>query len=763
MKKLKNKAGMTLAEVLLVVAIIGILGGVSSVSVVGHQRSLGQLERDGIAKELFVAAQNHLTAAYGAGYFGATDFGTKGNAEEDEGKEIYYFAVNGVISGDSVLEQMLPFGAIDETVRTGGSYIIRYQKDAGLVLDVFYCTRSGSPTQYNHWLVSGINGSEYKEVLELRGAQKKMQRRNWNNHILGWYGGVDAAALMSEASATTLQPPTIEVVNAEKLYVKITDPNSDAGSASLKLIVTGVTSGAKKAYALESSLELLGPNRVKAYDDNTRFTVMLDDITTAGLRFSQIVADTAEQFIPGEDLEIQAVAYSESVLTNIAYSQKKTANSLFGGIDDARETAYIGNIRHLENLDRTISNLDGNDEGNKLDIKAAEQTKNFSWVDFQKNIRILETGSESGYGSVAVTDIAGTRAIAGEGPYLPIQPDYVMSYDGKNHSISDVRTTAAYAGLFGATTTVTGVSNLELIDFNVTGTTSAGALAGTFARDPLRVLLDSTVSNVLVRNSSDATAVNVTAPTAGGLIGSVGYGAVVKYSGAAVIVRGSTNAGGLVGEAGGTVVGCFSGGHTKDGDYGEWVESRGYDVSGGTVGGLIGSSTAAIIDSYSTCSASGSIAGGLAGSANGKVENCYATGLVNGTSRQYAFIASGSPVLDGENHYYMAVNEIPDEGGKPGDTVPMPPVYGVEITADGIKPLDLNAAEYNSFTGYFEYWHDARAFDADLVRYYDGRYPLQSVQELSKTPLSGYTGWNELYVNTHYGDWPSPEVFFIND
>ena len=63
MKKLKNKAGMTLAEVLLVVAIIGILGGVSSVSIVGHQRSLGQLERDGIAKELFVAAQNHLTAA----------------------------------------------------------------------------------------------------------------------------------------------------------------------------------------------------------------------------------------------------------------------------------------------------------------------------------------------------------------------------------------------------------------------------------------------------------------------------------------------------------------------------------------------------------------------------------------------------------------------------------------------------------------------------------------------------------------------------
>jgi prepilin-type N-terminal cleavage/methylation domain len=130
MKKLKNNIGMTLAEMLIVVAIIGVLGGVAFVSVWNYQRSMGQLERDGIAKEIFVAAQNHLTAAYGEGYLGLKEpasgssdtnpFGTKA----DDGS--YYFVVNG--TGDAanatVFDQILPFGSVDETVRGGGSYII---------------------------------------------------------------------------------------------------------------------------------------------------------------------------------------------------------------------------------------------------------------------------------------------------------------------------------------------------------------------------------------------------------------------------------------------------------------------------------------------------------------------------------------------------------------------------------------------------------------------------------------------------------------
>ena len=61
-----------MAELLIVVAIILVLLGVAFISVVSHQRSMAQLERDGIAKEIFVAAQNHLTVAYGEGYLEKT-------------------------------------------------------------------------------------------------------------------------------------------------------------------------------------------------------------------------------------------------------------------------------------------------------------------------------------------------------------------------------------------------------------------------------------------------------------------------------------------------------------------------------------------------------------------------------------------------------------------------------------------------------------------------------------------------------------------
>ncbi|MDO4803706.1 MAG: type II secretion system protein, partial [Lachnospiraceae bacterium] len=73
--KLGSPLGVTVAELLAVIAILGVLAGVAFVGFWNYQRSLGQLERDTIAKEIFVAAQNHLTAAQGEGYLGATDFG----------------------------------------------------------------------------------------------------------------------------------------------------------------------------------------------------------------------------------------------------------------------------------------------------------------------------------------------------------------------------------------------------------------------------------------------------------------------------------------------------------------------------------------------------------------------------------------------------------------------------------------------------------------------------------------------------------------
>ena len=485
MKKLKNNIGMTLAEMLMVVAIIGVLCGVAFIAVWKYQRSMGQLERDGIAKEIFVAAQNHLTAAYGEGYLGlsstgnSTYFGTEDTETKDEdGKDIvgdYYYYVNGGSPSAGVFEQMLPFGSVDETVRAGGSYIIHYQKDTGLVMDVFYCTRSGSPTRFNVSSL-GPGPADYSSAMNARNSKNDRKTGAWrdepNGPILGYYGGTDAASIPT----ATLKPPSITVHNEEKLYVEVTNPNKskidkdENPIASLQLIIKGVDS--KAQIAIELNISSLNGRVIKSNSGDT-FTVILDDITTSGLNFAKITENTVNstgKFIPGEDIEIQAVAYSTKALVNIAYSAKSTTNSLFGSINSTKDTAYIGNIRHLENLDKAISNLDANDgtdNNDKIKISAAEQTDNFSWVDFQKAIRKIETKSttgiesDAGYESVGVFYFSGTGTVKdNKGYFMPIRPNYSLKYNGKNHSISDVSVDiAGHAGLFGSSSSVKEISD----------------------------------------------------------------------------------------------------------------------------------------------------------------------------------------------------------------------------------------------------------------------------------------------------------------
>ncbi len=759
--KLKNRIGMTLAEMLIVVAIILVLAGVAFIAVTNYLRGLGQVERDGIAKEIYFAAQNHLTAAYGQGYLGVTDFGTKGNATDDANKEVYYFTVNGSLPDTAAIGQMLPFGSIDETVRIGGSYIIRYQRDTGLVLDVFYCSRSGGPQRFNH----SLSGSEYATIMGLRGDSNKNSRRSYTDgSILGWYGGMSA----DDLPTLSLKEPTLRIVNAEKLYVEVTDPNNGVTGASLKLIITGEKSGSKKAYELKIGTSDM--DRVKYY--NNTYTIILDDVTISKLHFGNIVADSGSGFIPGEDIEVQAVAFSTSALANIAYSQKGIENSLFGSIDEVAgtgSTAYIGNIRHLENLDKAVSNLDTS----TIAVKAAEQTDSFSWIDFEKNNKKIEskstTGSESEAGFESVRVYSFNDSPTAEGTYKPIEPEYSLTYDGKNYSISDIKVkNAADAGVFGKTTTVTKISNLELIDFDIKSSATGGALAGS--------LSGCTVSNVLARNSTDASKANIDSPVAGGLIGTMNS-CTVNYSAAAVIVNASNTAGGLVGKAeSGTIKGCYSGGHTKKASYDEWVKetSNSFDVTATTAGGLIGDSKATVSDSYSTCSVSGSTtAGGFAGTATGSISNCYATGLIDqegsGTA-VYAFLGSGSPTLTG-NYYYSLVNMVQkeEEGAKEGETEPMLPYsgYKTDTGLSNMRPIDLNAEKYNEYVGQPSTWNPAIAYDSVLIQYYGGKYPLRTIETLLGTtlaPTGSDPGDSDItyFVKIHYGDWPSPEVFFLN-
>jgi len=792
-KKLSGTRGMTMGELLIVVAIIIILAGVSFIAVQRHQRSLGQLERDGLAKEIFVAAQNHLAAAYGQSYLDLPDsaFGHEDTISRDsEGNDIkddYYFVVNGDISGNSALGQMLPFGSVDETVRIGGSYFVHYQKSTGLVLDVTYCSRGGAPNRFNHTL----SESDYALSVSLRGASQKASRRNVSGYIMGWYGAEEAKDL----STINLKAPTVEVINAETLHVKVTDKNTEnSGKYSIKLIITGVSSGAEKSFVLikstGSSETLDSSGRLAA--SGTEYDVTLDDITAQGMHFADIVSENDKLFIPGEDITIKAVAYSTEALSNVAYSSEETTNSLFSSIDDVAdsagrtdgvpETAFISNIRHLENLDKTISGLDNNDgfttekPQGKINITAASQVNDLDW----------EEDDENFWENKSIVKIDGTKTTAGY--YMPVNPEdkqnitYTFRYDGGGHKISNIKAEAENAGLFGKSSYITEIKNIELIDFAIKGTGSAGALAGSLGTDTTTNPQGAVITNVIVRNSSGSSAANVSATgSCGGLVGEITAGKV-SYSAASVIVKNtgtSGAAGGLIGTASNAseIIGCYSSGHTRDGSYEEWIntkpaDSYTYDVIGTTAGGLIGDAGGATIEnSYSTCSVSGTTAGGFVGSASGSIENCYATGLIkmddasasNANKTKGAFAGSFTGTAN-DCLYYSIINEVKKTEDSKEAFDHYLGAVGDEDNSK-ITAIDEDIASYDSFVGEDTSWGTAKPYDKSLVKYYTGKYNLKSIENLSPTTTvlpDEYEDWDDLFISTHYGDWPAPEIFVFN-
>lgn len=177
--KQKRRAAFTLAEFLTVIAIVGILASLSFVAVIHYQRKLRRLEMDQTAKEIFLAAQNHLTLEVSNGtiprllhmeaqgefsddqkqaklgisventvlaeekegniyavlYVPEKQAGQPESEQEESGGEAALVSAN---VNEEIRQRLLPFGSIDETVRGDGSYLIFYDPEAGLVREVWY-------------------------------------------------------------------------------------------------------------------------------------------------------------------------------------------------------------------------------------------------------------------------------------------------------------------------------------------------------------------------------------------------------------------------------------------------------------------------------------------------------------------------------------------------------------------------------------------------------------------------------------------------
>ena len=679
-KKRLNRKGFTLAEVLVTVAILLILAGVTFVSVAQYQKNLRLMEMDGTAKEIFIAAQNHLSVAQASGDLdrlaeeanksadGVTKsaIGTKLDASAVSaytGDTIgtYYYMIHNATHGiesctprgsEKLRQMMLPFGALDETVATSGNYAIVYELNSASVVAVLY-SGAGNASFGNAVVIPFDDGdvSKIKDIYDDKSARKSYEK-DGVTAIVGCYTGTaGSAAIPTE----TLEAPKLEVKNENKLHAIV------SGSYSAKDVITLTIHGVQSDTTAIMQLNC-------ANGSNT-FDITLDDITTDSTRFTKILSSgrfmrsnetKGTAFIPGENIEVSATVRATDALAAPKTSAVYTTSSLFADANDGR-TVYIRNMRHLENLSMDMSDFTGN-------LTDKSGTTNGDITAIQKNdITMLSWNGLAFahylYGAGTLSDM-----------YVAVNVNYPLSYDGGSHEIYDISiapysggsVTELNAGIFGNVTNTLSVKNLILRNDKIPAKASAANAGMLLGKTSANLTVDGVLAYYHETEYSEAndSAVEVHAEqVAGGLIGLVTGGKLdVKNSAAAVYVKSKAKgeakdksaAGGFIGsvsgaEAGSTIVQSYAGGHTKDGAYSTTdattnqpvLEGPGrYNVqASGSAGGFIGESSDQVSMNavYATTSAYSDHAaqsGAFSGNTEtnfGREKNYYAIGPHNGS------------------------------------------------------------------------------------------------------------------------------------
>lgn len=398
----KNSNGFTMAEMLITVAIIVILCGFGFVAVIAHQRNLKRMEMDETAQEIFIAAQNHLTAARASGQWSSflektaaegqdgsrgtsmsydpSDYNRASDADA-ESRKFYYFTTESAEAVKNGAEALiLPEGSIDETLR-GHHFYVEYDAASGTVFGVFY-TDSDHPI---------TEGDASKAVSRTDPDARRDYKVDGKRTIIGYYGG----ALGELNSPGDLYAPSVAVRNAESLVLYVVDKNyyrpvsSKTGAQSfktkLKLTFEGVTSGEKAvkevdpsssssqtdafssavlAEESEGTFNVVIPSSGASAQQTTAvkaeyYAIVLDSIVRENGHF----ADLFPEFIPGEDIRITVTLTSDKAGEDV--SQTVTVNSLFNsvkteknGIAASKTVVTVSNPRHLENLSSEVSGVD---------------------------------------------------------------------------------------------------------------------------------------------------------------------------------------------------------------------------------------------------------------------------------------------------------------------------------------------------------------------------------------------------------------------
>lgn len=351
-----RRKGFTVAEMLIVVGVIAVLLGIAIPTVVSLSRSMQMSELDASARQIFIAAQNRLTALRAADEVGALNLknpveGTPSDAGEGFDPSNLYW----VSQDDLAADILLPFGSIEPEVRAG-QYVIELDPTSASVYSVFYSEET----------------FEYAEFF----AKRDTAARKNEKPVVGYYGG--AAAIVPELSK--IPPIEVEIKNEEELYVllKNYDPQYE-------YVVMVNEVGALETAKAEKFNDIL--HKQSTADG---WKIILDNLDE--WRFSDLYGDI---ITPGANIEITITAALSAEPIAVPSVWSGETNSLFALRTNEEVNIKYG--RHLQNLDTVTSKADTGItkavQDNAIDWTAAYEKKEFQAIR-NENLRLYQGNNQ---------------------------------------------------------------------------------------------------------------------------------------------------------------------------------------------------------------------------------------------------------------------------------------------------------------------------------------------------------------------------------
>lgn len=651
----KNNRGVSLAEMLIVVAILLILMAVGIPSVMTIQKNLRQTELDAKAETIYVAVQNKLTSLYTGGRATVYDpstyaadgsmklFGTyPGDYDPDLGESLNEDSIYYILSGTgNAPESIVTSDVLDDELRNGHwvielvPYAYRENESdqkiltAATVYAVYYSEdRANVAVEYAE---GGSVNSDY--IGRLRDKSVRLQ----DGARVGYYGG---AGVASSATTSSLSVDTVKIHSEEEILtasVKCKKPASISDPLEFRFDLSDTKGNKFTVYYFEKEglfkteegfLYNQGNITVRHVGQSYSFVITLDDLSKSATRFNQLYGAasghnnggsyTDRELVCGTELKLEVTVSCPDDHTVDSASKYDIGNSLFSDTS-TEDTAFFTCGRHLQNLDQSSNVTD--------EITKVQQASNIS---FGEDSEWHEKyGSAYFNGITRITRLTATGTTkANAANFKPITNKNLTVFNGKNedskYSIAELTVNDNNStGLFA----VLGNTEISLNDITMTGTRvkssgDAGALVGTVSGTEkvtisgCQIYLSKDNGDIPTNISGDAHAEAtrwISGTNAGGLVGKNDGKLIITTSSASTVI-GETNSGGLIGNNTGTV--------TMTKSYADCY------LYGTNAGGLIGNSSDAQKKNvtFDRCYAAGFI--GLkdvnstgAGFVNGQVEN----------------------------------------------------------------------------------------------------------------------------------------------